>query len=245
MRPPRDVRPTIHARSALDAYRHAGIAARTHTRLRWLAAPLERVAAMLPDRGDVLDLGCGHGLLSVHLALTGPDRRVLGVDVAPRKVDHARAAARAAGIEGRVRFDVVERGWRPDTAARFDAVVMCDVLYLMDDDAISETVDWATRAVGEDGRIVVKEVSPLPRWKHAVGAVQELVSVRLVGLTAGDHLNADPLTAVRSTLDRAGWRSSTVPLDRGYPYSHAAVVARRRPGYPRRAAATTWGRIDS
>jgi len=58
-----------------------------------------------PKRGDrVLDVGCGFGDSAQALAaIVGPEGSVLGVDVAPRFVDAARAEAAGAG---NVRFEV-------------------------------------------------------------------------------------------------------------------------------------------
>jgi len=60
-----------------------------------------------PKRGDrVLDVGCGFGDSAQALAaIVGPEGSVLGVDVAPRFVDVARAEAAEAGA-GNVRFEV-------------------------------------------------------------------------------------------------------------------------------------------
>jgi SAM-dependent methyltransferase len=60
-----------------------------------------------PDPGDrVLDIGCGFGDTAQQLAgLVGPAGSVLGVDVAPRFIEAARAEAAAAGNEA-VRFEV-------------------------------------------------------------------------------------------------------------------------------------------
>ena len=61
------------------------------------------------DPGDVVDLGCGPGNLTVLLAERWPRARVRGLDSSPEMI----AAARDAG--GRVSFDVADlRDWRPD-----------------------------------------------------------------------------------------------------------------------------------
>lgn len=51
----------------------------------------------------VLDLGCGVGRLTLPFAERHPDARVIGVDVSPRMVGHAQAAATR---RGNVRFVV-------------------------------------------------------------------------------------------------------------------------------------------
>lgn len=54
----------------------------------------------------VLDAGCGSGRYAVALAARGAE--VTGLDLAPSMVDMAKAAARAAGVEDRCRFETGE-----------------------------------------------------------------------------------------------------------------------------------------
>lgn len=49
--------------------------------------------------GDLLDIGCGWGPISITLALRSPEARVWGVDVNRRALDLARGNARAAGVD--------------------------------------------------------------------------------------------------------------------------------------------------
>ncbi|WP_374969775.1 class I SAM-dependent methyltransferase [Terrabacter sp. BE26] len=53
--------------------------------------------------GDLLDIGCGWGPISLTLAMRSPRARVWGVDVNRRALDLARANAAAAGV-GNVTF---------------------------------------------------------------------------------------------------------------------------------------------
>lgn len=73
---------------------------------------------------DVLEIGCGEGILSMALAAKG--RNVRGVDVSPEIIETARAGAAAAGQD--VRFEVAsvyDLDPERDTAG---LVVCCEVL---------------------------------------------------------------------------------------------------------------------
>ena len=48
--------------------------------------------------GDLLDIGCGWGPISIALALRSPGARIWGVDVNRRSLDLARANAATAGV---------------------------------------------------------------------------------------------------------------------------------------------------
>lgn len=60
-----------------------------------------RLASWLPSPPtDVLDLGCGTGSLSLLLAQHG--HRVIGIDLSPRMVEHARHKLATADLDARV-----------------------------------------------------------------------------------------------------------------------------------------------
>ena len=97
-------------------------------RYRYQQRKYEQIMALLPDRRfrSALDLGCGLGLLSQHLAERCD--AVLGVDVAAA-VGHART--RAAGISN-LRFEQGDLLCLPsELDERFDLVVVADTLYYL------------------------------------------------------------------------------------------------------------------
>ncbi len=63
-------------------------------------------AEVFPTRGRALDLACGQGRGAVWLALRGMD--VVGVDISPVAISHARDLAQRSGVGDRCRFDVVD-----------------------------------------------------------------------------------------------------------------------------------------
>lgn len=77
----------------------------------------------LPPAGPVLDAGCGTGDLALELARRG--LVVLGVDVAPRAIEKARAKAPAAGtaVSQRVEFQVGDALHPTRLSGPFGAVV--------------------------------------------------------------------------------------------------------------------------
>ena len=56
------------------------------------------------EEGEIIDLGCGIGRLSIRLALRG--YRVLGIDLSPLCVMRAKSLARHYGVENRTKFIV-------------------------------------------------------------------------------------------------------------------------------------------
>ena len=210
--------------AVLAAYRPERPGTRFHVWGRWTTAPFESVEALVPAQGDVLDLGCGVGLVSVDLALAGPDRRVVAVDVDPSKTEVARRAVERAGVGDQVRVQDVPTGWTPPTAA-FDAVVVVDVLYLLGRAAAFDLLDHAVAALRPGGVLVVKEMAATPRWKTAWTRVQESVAVRGLRVTKGVTVELVPTEDLAQHLVAHGLPVRTVPLDQGHLHPHAVLVA--------------------
>ena len=99
----------------------------------------EEVAAMLQGvdaRGrHVLEIGSGLGAAAIALVETYGARSVLGVDVEPHLVEHSRERAAAAGLEERIRFQLVEPGPLPFDDGAFDMVFSKDAIVHIPDKA--------------------------------------------------------------------------------------------------------------
>jgi len=98
-------------------------------RYRYQGLKYDRLMALLPRKrfAHALDLGCGLGLLSQKLAARA--ERVLGIDIAPAAINHARR--RAVGFAN-VAFEAGDILNLPVALdGKFDLVVVADVLYYL------------------------------------------------------------------------------------------------------------------
>ncbi len=104
-----------------------------------LAGPLVELLAPRPEE-DILDLGCGDGVLTA--AIAARCRSIVGVDASPAQV----AAARARGVDARV-CD----GHALPFESEFDAIVTNAALHWMT--RPDEPIDGMWRALRQGGRI--------------------------------------------------------------------------------------------
>lgn len=219
--------PALTGPGPLRLYRGAPVGVRLHTAVRWWTCPFPAIGAAVPPGGTVLEVGCGHGLLSLFLALASPGRDVLGVDVDGAKVAAARGAAgRLPPGAAEVAFAEVPRGWVPHEPA--DAVVIADVLYLLAVEDQRRLLEAGAACLRPGGAMVVKEVAMSPRWKFRWNQAQETLSTRVLGITAGGGaLHFVAPSTMAGWLAAAGLATTSIPLDRGYPWPHHLLVGRR------------------
>ena len=163
----------------------------------------------------------------MFLALCEPRRHVQGVDVDEAKVDVARiAAARLDSGEAKVSFTTVAPGWLPEE--HVDVIVIADVLYLLEPDEQRRLLVACARTLRPNGLLVVKEVSPEPAWKFRWNQAQETLSTRVFRITAGgDGLHFVPPATMTGWLRDEQLVVESRPVDRGYPWPHHLLIARR------------------
>lgn len=199
-----------------------GLRGRVRVAQRWTGSPMRAVAAELPERGEILDLGCGFGLFDAVLALAAPGRRVTGRDVDEGKV------ARARRLFGDLAaFEVKGVGEEEDAA--WDAVVFYDVLHHLDD--ADAALRSAARALRPGGRLVVKENDVRPLWKHGISLAVEWVATRSE-LTRSAPVRFRTPEAWGKAVQAAGLRllrCGHLPAREGFFVPHALIVA-ERPG---------------
>lgn len=149
---------------------------------RWLFAG-GRAWAASHARGDVLEVAIGTGQ---NLPYYPSQARVVGQDISPAMLDHARQRSRELGRG--TRLVVSDAQALPFPHARFDSVVMTLALCTVPDErrALAE----AHRVLRPGGVLILLEHVRSPR--RLVRACQRLLEP-LAERSMGDHLLRDPL----------------------------------------------------
>jgi SAM-dependent methyltransferase len=103
---------------------------RAHLVAEWIPA-LEGVQAKLERGAKVADVGCGHGASTVIMANAFPNSEFFGFDYHDASITRAREAAREAGVEDRITFEVASAKDYP--GGDYDLVCVFDCLHDMGD----------------------------------------------------------------------------------------------------------------
>lgn len=204
----------------LSLYRGAPAMVRAHVAVRWATCPFPAVAAQLPAAGRILDVGCGHGLLSLFLALSSSDRSITGIDVDEAKLGAARAAATGGGLD--VSFEAVAGGGLPE--GPWAGIAIVDVLYLLSAADQGALLRSCADGLAPGGVLVVKEMALVPRWKARWNSFQETAAVKIVGITEGDELTFLPPADMAAAMVEGGLTVRDRPIHRGYPHPHHLLV---------------------
>jgi 2-polyprenyl-3-methyl-5-hydroxy-6-metoxy-1,4-benzoquinol methylase/putative flippase GtrA len=213
--------------NVLRLYGNVPLRQRLHIAMRWLSAPLEVLARKQPTAGKVLEIGCGRGSLLLYLASMHSHLYVTGTDIDERKLELAKAVARASGLTSRTQF--VRAGKTSELpGTQWDAIILADVLYLLPYGEQQDLLDWAAGHLRLGGHVFVKGMSLRPRWKFVWNKLQESISVKLLHATAaeGGFYFRDPSEFAR-ILEAAGLTVNQQPLDHGYVHPHYLIIGQQ------------------
>ncbi|MEV6426188.1 class I SAM-dependent methyltransferase [Nocardia sp. NPDC051463] len=167
-------------------------------------------------RGAVLDVGCGAGEHTIHLARLGYD--VLGVDLSPSAIAYARANADAHGVSARFEVaDALDLGRAP----RYDTIIDSALFHVFahDDGDPTDYVRSLHRVCKPGGLVHVLALSTAePGFGPRIGreaitdafgggwVLEELRPVRYRGRVTEVVVEAEQLgLAPGSTVDEAAW----------------------------------------
>ena len=212
-------------KQVLSLFRGAPPVVRAHVTVRWATCPFPAVAAQLPQTGRILEIGCGHGLLSSYLALDSADRSITGIDVDEDKLSAARAAAEGAGLDAS--FEVATDGELPE--GPWDGMAIVDVLYLLTAADQAGLLRACAEGLAPGGVLVVKEMALVPRWKFRWNTLQETAAVKILGITEGEELTFLPPADLAASMVAGGLIVRDRPIHRGYPHPQH-LLGGRKPG---------------
>lgn len=194
-----------------------------HARLK--LAPLEQVAAEASGR-DLLDVGCGHGVLAALLLHDRPDRRVVGIDPDARKIEWAKESV---GENPNAEFRAVTiETLAAERPASFDCVIVADVLCLI---ARSTWAPFLTAAHGllrPGGRLVLKDAENDGSWRAVKALWQERLMVHVLRRTVSTGgIGFATREELAGYVTRAGFVVDAIASHaQGYTTPHVLLTAR-------------------
>jgi 2-polyprenyl-3-methyl-5-hydroxy-6-metoxy-1,4-benzoquinol methylase len=138
----------------------------------------------LPRNAKVLELACGHGVLSLLVAEERPDVQVEGTDISPPAIAVANRLLAASGHAGRVRFSVEDALQSDNTSAdgkRHGIISAMLAEHLLDPKPLFSTM---SHRVASEGLVYFSTALESPQRDHVFEYNQESEPLRMAE-TAG------------------------------------------------------------
>jgi dolichyl-phosphate beta-glucosyltransferase len=192
----------------LTRYQKVPLTTRVFLTLRWWLTPYTRMAQKLPIRGEILDLGCGHGLFALAASLHSPDRKITGLDH-----DESRIAAATQATQ-----DLPNLDWKKDSLLQFQAqgpfagISLIDVMHYFSPTEQESLLRNAYKNLHHGATLLVREVDPqagaISQWNR----LYERLATGL-GFTRSDTTNLHFRTqdGWKSMLESIGFKVASEP----------------------------------
>jgi len=180
---------------------------------------LDEIGQYLPDRGSILDLGCGFGLFSLYYAQVLPGARFRGLDLDARRIAIATRAARRLGLAN-TRYEVGDvREYRAD--GEYAAAYMLDIVHHIAPETVAPLVGELHKSLAPGGCLVVKDVDTRPAYKRwFTYALDRLMDRRGV-------IRYWPAEELQDVLEGAGFRVRRHLMVDVLPYPHVLYVCHK------------------
>jgi 2-polyprenyl-3-methyl-5-hydroxy-6-metoxy-1,4-benzoquinol methylase len=212
----------IFKKDILALYREAGSLAKILVRIKMRRSPILRLERYVPDKGEIVDLGCGNGLFTAVLKSGAPARTIVGIDLDARKIS---AARKALGNLPHLDFrlgDISAVDYPPA-----DVFTIVDVLFLVPVETQDRILGRCAKNLRSGGRLVLKEMDKRPRLKYFWNILQKTAAIKIGRFAFGSKFHFRDRADIVRTLTGLGLKVDVVPLHRGYAFPHILFLAKK------------------
>ena len=217
--------------SIASLFSGAPLSTRSFIWLRWWLTPYREIAAVLPSSGRILDLGSGHGLLSLALSMGSDQREVIGIDHDQARGRLAERAGARRGSLSKPKFEVgdLEKALATFAPVSLSGIAMIDILHYLAPDSQAALLREAARALEPGGILAVREVDPDGGVAAVWNRLYENVATR-IGFTQSARADLEFRSVAGWTrmLETAGFDVRSEPC--GSPLFSDVLFIARRPG---------------
>jgi len=195
-------------------------------RLIFCASPvIDVLERHLPEKGLIVDLGCGYGTISHLVSSAHTDRSVIGVDMSSRRIKMAKSGVNHSNS---VEFRAADV--REFHIPRCSAVIMIDILYMLTFQEQERLLSRCYEKLCDNGVVVIKDNCKSPYWKYAYAYIEDVIKTKLgvygkeVAENSSRYWDVDDFLEL---LGRIGFRAVAIPLKSYLPYPGVFYVCRK------------------
>ena len=184
--------------------------------IRWRLCPYEKIEALIPQEGLIIDIGCGYGLLSNLIALKSYKRNVIGIDSSETRIMTAQKTVNKRKNIEFIKQDITAFGF-----PSCDAVVMSDVLHHLPPDIQDNLIKNIYENLKNNGILIIQDVDTTPYWKFYFTYMSDFLQ------HTREKLFYQSAKKVEEKIKKAGFQVEIIEAHKGYPVADVIFVCRK------------------
>ena len=194
------------------------------SKIRFWDAPYIELEHMIPQNGNILDIGCGEGVFTNYLAIRSKKRNLIGIDADNQRITHAQEASiklsNATFIEG----DVTKL-----ELPSADIIIMVHVLHHLSSffDQV-KLIKQCKKKLKSSGKLIIVEVEPKASFKYFVTWLTDHFLVPLLF----EHKLYSPIyfrkgKEWKKVLKRDGFNCNIINAEQNHPFTHIILECQK------------------
>lgn len=193
---------------------------RIHVFIRAWIVPWDPIFKHVPQKGKLLDYGCGHGLFLAYCLLKRPHLELIGFDPDQHKSAILKRMNGVRSIEG------IQKN---DSSETYNCIVIMDVLYCVEKELHDKILRELSDKLEKGGALIMKEIVSQPFYKRLFNILHEILTMKILRITKGSVLELRPKRYYENIILEAGFELTiSEPIHKGYLWPHHLFVAIKR-----------------
>lgn len=199
----------------IDLYDEGGFSSLFKLIRAW-DAPYEEIEKVVPKSGQILDLGCGDGLLANYLAMSSQKRKILGIELNKGRLKNSdKKLKNVAFRSGDILKSKIQKS---------DAILLIHVFHHLSsyDDQV-KMLKACKENLGRGGKLIVAEIVYTPVLKFAFTSLVDMFALPIIfnNSLTDFNINYRGDRAWKDLFKQNGFKVKTTYPHSGKPFSHA------------------------
>ncbi len=209
-------------RKTIDLYKGGGFA-ELFAEIRAWDAPYEPVDDLVKRNANVLDLGCGDGLLGNYLLISSPKRRVKGIELNKNRAREANKGVKGTSFE---QGDIL----KTKISSVYDVITLIHVLHhLPGKESQVELLTKISKSLKKNKELLILEIDYKPVTKLVFSWITDAIIVPILfeGKLFNPNFFYRKSNEWKKILSKLGFRVKIKTIHKGMPFSHVLIYAKK------------------
>lgn len=133
-------------------------------------APFEKIIKYIPEKGNVVDIGCGYGMFSNYLSLKRPHCNIFGTDFKKECIDENN---KTIGNRKNIKYECIDvKDLKLNSC---DVICMIDLMHHIDFNKQEKLLKECYKKLKKGGILIFKEIDTKPLWRISCNTIHDTI----------------------------------------------------------------------